>query len=220
LHEIQHSILHIDKGILYTTKELFKRPGHTIKEYIDGKRVQHFKPLAYILILSTLYTLLTNTIHETSFVEDFFRGMMASGEVEKESKLFVETLQWMNNHYAYTTMIFIPITSLASYLAFMKTKYNYFQHLILNSFIAGQKTVVFLVILPISYFFMDTKESGLDDIFTMILVTALTFWTYYQFFNTTTPTKRILSTILAYVLMAVLFLVTVTLILIISKILN
>ncbi len=48
LHEIQHSIFHIDKGILYTTKELFIRPGLTIREYLHGKRVKHFKPFAYI----------------------------------------------------------------------------------------------------------------------------------------------------------------------------
>lgn len=35
LHEIQHGIFHIDKGILYTSKELFRRPGHTIREYLD-----------------------------------------------------------------------------------------------------------------------------------------------------------------------------------------
>jgi len=47
LHEVQHSLLHIDKGILYTTKELLLRPGKTISDYLNGKRVKHFKPFAF-----------------------------------------------------------------------------------------------------------------------------------------------------------------------------
>ncbi|MBC8155688.1 MAG: DUF3667 domain-containing protein [Bacteroidetes bacterium] len=45
-HDIQHGLLHIDKGILYTTKELFTRPGHSIREFLLGKRVKHFKPIS------------------------------------------------------------------------------------------------------------------------------------------------------------------------------
>ncbi len=35
-HEIQHGLLHVDSGIVYTTKELFTRPGHAIREFIEA----------------------------------------------------------------------------------------------------------------------------------------------------------------------------------------
>ena len=73
VHEIQHSVFHIDKGILYTTQQLFIRPGHTIREYIEGKRVKHFKPVAYILILSAIYTLIANVTHKTAYLENFLK---------------------------------------------------------------------------------------------------------------------------------------------------
>src|SRR5208283_4811746 len=57
-HDIQHGLLHIDKGILYTTKELFTRPGHSIREFIEGKRVRHFKPISLVLVLAGIYGLL------------------------------------------------------------------------------------------------------------------------------------------------------------------
>jgi Protein of unknown function (DUF3667) len=93
-HELQHSIFHIDKGILYTTKQLFVRPGHTIREYIFGKRVKHFKPVAYIIILSTIYTLLTSVTHKTSFLESAFEGIIDSGTDNSKNRynLFVEVL--------------------------------------------------------------------------------------------------------------------------------
>jgi hypothetical protein len=124
----------------------------------------------------------------------------------------------MINHYAYTTLIFIPITSLASYLAFFRSKNNYFKHLILNSFIAGQKTVVLLVMLPIVYFFDSQKINTANDIFTLSLGILLTFWTYYQFFASTTPLKKIFLTMLTYVLSAIFSMILIILIFVISMI--
>lgn len=44
IEELQFSFLHINKGIVYTVKELLLRPGYTIKSYLSGKRIQYFKP--------------------------------------------------------------------------------------------------------------------------------------------------------------------------------
>lgn len=208
LHEIQHGIFHIDKGIIYTSKELFKRPGYTIKEYLNGKRVKHFKPFAYIFILSTIYVLLTKASHKTSFLNQFLLGMSDASSKKPNSVLgsFGEIAQWMANHYAYTTLIIIPIISLSSYLCFLKTKNNFFQHLILNSFIAGQRTVAFLIILPFAYFITNKAINEAIDIFKVFLGIGLTFWSYYQFFNSVKPIKRILLTMLTYIVMSFLFL--------------
>ena len=121
-HEIQHGIFHIDKGILYTSKELFRRPGHTIREYLNGKRVKHFKPFAYIFILSTIYALLTKISHKANFLDEFLSGMSesASENPKKGLGLFGEVVQWMANHYAYSTLIIIPIISISSFLCFYK----------------------------------------------------------------------------------------------------
>lgn len=45
VEELQYGLLHINKGLLYTTKELLLRPGLTIKNYLAGKRVKYTKPL-------------------------------------------------------------------------------------------------------------------------------------------------------------------------------
>jgi hypothetical protein len=221
LHEIQHSIFHIDKGILFTTKELFQRPGQTIKEYLEGKRVKHFKPFAYIFILSTIYALLTKLSHKSTFLSDALEGFnngLTGGKSESDFGLLGDLLLWMSNHYAYTTLLIIPIISFASYLCFSRTKYNYFQHLILNSFIAGQRTVVFLIILPFTYFITDKDINGTIDTIKAYLGICLTFWVYYQFFNSTKPFKRIFLTILTYFGMVVLIVVLTVIIGLIQKI--
>lgn len=222
LHEIQHGIFHIDKGILYTSKELFRRPGHTIRDYINGKRVNHFKPFAYIFILSTIYALLTKVSQKSNFLNDLFLGMKDSATENSNDDLGLlgDVLFWMANHYAYATLIFIPIISFSSYFCFLKAKRNYFQHLILNSFLAGQRTVVFLILIPFLYFITDKKINYTIDTIKMMIGVCLTFWTYYQFFNTLKPLKRILLTVLSYVVMGILFMIIIFLFGMISEIVS
>jgi ascorbate-specific PTS system EIIC-type component UlaA len=54
LHELSDSIFQINKGILFTIRELFVRPGESIREFIKGKRKYHFKPVAFALVMSTV----------------------------------------------------------------------------------------------------------------------------------------------------------------------
>ena len=37
-HELEHSVLHMDRGIFYTLKNLMIRPGHMIRDYLAGRR--------------------------------------------------------------------------------------------------------------------------------------------------------------------------------------
>ncbi|PSD44274.1 hypothetical protein C7E23_04010 [Elizabethkingia anophelis] len=53
-HDFVHGIFHFDKGFFFTIKELFTRPGHSIREYVQGKRVKHFNYFATVLLLLTI----------------------------------------------------------------------------------------------------------------------------------------------------------------------
>lgn len=199
-HEIQHGLFHIDKGIIYTTKELFTRPGHSIKEYIAGKRVKHFKPVGYLIILSTIYVLLAHLLKiEVASGEAHITlngvGNVKSSEV---SDIITHTIAWIKDHYAYSTLILLPVISFSTYLAFRKSKYNYLKHLILNCFIAGQRTIVFILALPILAIVKDKEIiSTIENIETLIWVALMT-WTYIQFFDNNSIFKNITLTLLSY----------------------
>ena len=44
----------LNKGLLFTLKVLFTRPGHGIREFIQGKRVRYFNAFSLLLLLITL----------------------------------------------------------------------------------------------------------------------------------------------------------------------
>src|SRR5687768_14676548 len=62
-HDFIHGVWHVDKGILFTIKELFTRPGHSVREFIQGKRVNYFSFVTLILLILTISSLLTPYIH-------------------------------------------------------------------------------------------------------------------------------------------------------------
>ena len=56
--DLEHGLLHYDKGLLYSLKKLFLKPGSAIQEYIQGKRVHHFRPISMVIVLATVYALI------------------------------------------------------------------------------------------------------------------------------------------------------------------
>lgn len=58
-HELEHSVLHMDRGILYSIRELMLRPGRLMRDYIDGRRGNHVKPLLLIMVTAAAVVLLS-----------------------------------------------------------------------------------------------------------------------------------------------------------------
>ena len=52
------SVLNFDKGIFYTIKEIFLRPGKTIQEFLLYDRKRLVKPILFIIIMSLVYTII------------------------------------------------------------------------------------------------------------------------------------------------------------------
>ncbi len=131
IKEILHSIFELDKGFFYTVKELFRRPGHSIRDYLQGKRKNHYKPILFVIITATIYLLSTLITGEKTFLGDFLYGAI-SGFNDKEFKPVSNALTWGANNYTYITLILMPFFSFASFVSFRKAGYNYFEHLIIN----------------------------------------------------------------------------------------
>ena len=82
ISEIPNSIFQINRGFLFTLKELFTKPGHSIREFLEGKRKNHFKPIAFIIFTSTLYVLAHYFIGNQTFIDDAISGYKASSKAE------------------------------------------------------------------------------------------------------------------------------------------
>lgn len=184
LHDIQHGILHFDKGIFYTIKQLFIRPGHTIRDFIDGKRVRHFKPLTMILVLASINSFL-------------FSFMAESNNVRYANEANNMVLLWIREHYSASQLLILPLFSLASFLAFKKTGYNYFQHIVLNAYVIAQGLIINLVLFPVVYFYQNSEQADSLTMIKLLGFLTMVVWTYVQFFRGYSATYKFTRTLLS-----------------------
>jgi len=135
LHEIWH-VLHFEKGILYTIKELLVRPGKNVKGFIEENRSRLVKPIIFIIVTSLIYTLINSAFHiENQYID--YHGT----EPGTTSSIF----EWVQHHYGYANIIMGLGISFWARLFFRKSDYNFFEILILLCFVMGIGMLIFAV---------------------------------------------------------------------------
>jgi len=200
LTEISDSVFQLNRGLFYTIKELFTRPEHTIREFIQGKRKEYFKPIAFVLTLSTVYFLVSQISDHPTIIDDFLSGYSDGGDERGLSTNSPPILNWLSDNYAYTTLLLLPIFSFASYLSFHGLGQNYLEHIVINSYITGQQAIFY------SFFMIIGMLIGNEDLTVLAAVlvsTLFSFWAFSQFYVNTKRIKIIFRLLLAYILYVV-----------------
>ena len=96
IHEIEH-VLHFERGILYTIKELFINPGRSMRTYIYENRSRLVKPIIFIIVTSIIYTVISHYFHiEEEYVQ--VKGL-------PKDFASVKILMWMRENYGYMNIL-------------------------------------------------------------------------------------------------------------------
>ena len=133
IHEIEH-VLHFERGILYTIRELIIRPGQNVRAYLTENRNRLVKPIIFIIVTSLIYSLIVHFFHiEDKYIKYDEANPSAAG-------IF---LQWMQKHYGYANIMMGVLIAFWTKLFFKKYKYNFFEILILLCFIMGIGMLIF-----------------------------------------------------------------------------
>lgn len=132
-HEIEH-VLHFDRGILFTVRELFINPGQSIRNYISENRSRLVKPVIFIILTSLIYTLISHFFHvEDEYVK--YEGL--------EATAFVKILGWMQRNYGYMNIMTGMFIAVWLKVFFKKYEYNFFELLIMLCFVLGISMLIF-----------------------------------------------------------------------------
>jgi Protein of unknown function (DUF3667) len=134
-HEIEH-VLHLEKGIFYTVKELLIRPGQTIHNFISSDRSRLVKPVMFLIITSLIYTLVNHFFH---IEEGYFN-------FDQTKTTAINPInEWIQSHYGYANIILGVFLALWLKLFFRKYAYNFFELLILLCFLQGMGMLMFAI---------------------------------------------------------------------------
>ena len=171
LHDLLHAFTHLDKGLFYTAKLMLVEPGHTIRDYLNGKRVRHPNPFLMLLIIGGLCSLTYYNL-ELTLVNSFKITELDGGIHAIDSKFF-----------AVLFISYSLLLSLFDFIFFKYKGYNYTELFTLNVFISVQILLAQLSLVPL---WLIGKNYAFNDY--MRIIVALVFMAYlvfvrYQFFE-------------------------------------
>ena len=89
------SVLNFDKGIFYTIKELFIRPGRTVQEFLVYDRKRLVKPILFVLF-SSLFFIINQQIFE------FHTGTVPDN---RYSKGIQKAFEWVGKNFGISNIL-------------------------------------------------------------------------------------------------------------------
>lgn len=155
-HELEHSVLHMDRGILYSLKELMLRPGRLIRGYLEGQRANQVKPLMLIMIMAAVVVVLTRYVVGGGVmdlnVDVGHAGANAPIDPAVMDNLLKSVADWMNGHFALITLLLLPFEAMALKLAFRRFRdLNYPEWLVITAFLTVQMFVIWVLLMPLHH---------------------------------------------------------------------
>ncbi len=181
LKDAVFSVVQVDRGFFFTVKELCRRPGKAISDYLGGQRVVYYAPHKYLFFIGAITSFLTSRYH--SFSEEYMSVGSSAGSTYA---LLTNFFLYADTYVTLTNVIAIPVFALFSYLLFRRSGYNYAEHLVLNTYITSQQLLLFIAWLPF------TRLVPLPVHWSLGLYISITLgynlWVYVQFCRVRTLT--------------------------------
>lgn len=174
------------------------RPGHSVREYVQGKRVNHFHPVNYLLLIGGVATWIY--IH---YWDDLFNmNVMMQNMNTKEQKAIMpfvkKALHFAFENYTYQLMISILLYGFFSVKILGKERYNLVEGIVLHLFVISHSELIKLFLFP---FLIFTKQSiigfYIQSLMSSLISIVYMIWAYKQFFEEKSTWSAIGKTLLS-----------------------
>lgn len=169
--EFKKTFIRFDAGFLYTTKYLFKNPGKAINGFIEGKRIHHIRPFTYLIVITGIYILLYNFLHLHLF------------QIESSGKESDNIGNIIIKYFTEIQFLFMLIATVFSALFFGLKKYNFFEYIIIHTYLTSQRILISSVSLPLLYFIKSANDIRIANNFLYLLGVLLMTWTFLYLFK-------------------------------------
>ena len=199
LTEALPDIYNLDNRFMRTCIDLFRRPGHMIKDYIEGNRAPYYKPVSLLFVVATIYLIVAHLLQiETGHDIDISKWF--SGEVNGERITFIEEDSMLfkvlgimvdiYNNQAWSILLSITILVIPIKLSFRATEYgktlNVAEYFFIMLYLSCQTLILKVILSPISALFgsqdaTDFNISVISD--SGIIIWVLHLWALMQLFN-------------------------------------
>lgn len=133
-------IIDVDKGFFYTVWELFLRPGKTICDYFQGKRIFHFNPLMFLILLGGIASVLFHLLNINLIIEKVNFDSM-----DKTTPILA------HKYFLVVGIIMLLYLTLTDFILYRHKKYTIPELFVSNTYQIGEILIFLIVLLPFLY---------------------------------------------------------------------
>lgn len=188
IDELQYTLLHTNKGLFYSIKKILQNPGKTAREFIEGNRVNHYKPVLLVFLLSGISAFISyKVLGFAEVMKTYYRQQNLNEQVSNE------ILAFLSSYNAILMLLMVPLFAITTYISFRKWGQNYYEHIVMNCYIVSFYTLVtMLVTYPFYYFVKDNPDSFyLISQISVLFFPLILFW-FFKGFYSNYPNKSII----------------------------
>ena len=203
LHDIPHAIFHVDSGFFYNVKQLFKRPGFAIRDYLEGRRKRFFHPITYLAIL-LVFNLFAVKVTNLHYYDEQELLSMSPKEVQF-IKEYDASQWWFLEHTYLYMLIAIPLCTVFCYFFFrlFKQKFNLAENAIILMFIIAQGVLIQSVLYLVTGWVRNGVFIRSMEMVNLVLMVSYAAFASYQFIN---PARKKVKTAIASVISGIIIL--------------
>ena len=208
--EVQYSTVHMNKGFFYSLKNTLKNPGKTARTFIDGNRVNHYKPIALAFILSGISAFIAYKLVGLGEMQSKVSAMQTHDATQL--KLMKSINDFLQTYVSLITLAMLPFFALLSRWSFKSFKNNFYEHVVMNSYILSYSTLIsILVFYPLLYIFKDNEAVSMPIALLPTFAFFIILPYFYKNFYPEYSLKKILSRVLLFfvLLFASFFIITI-----------
>lgn len=202
--EIQYTVLHMNKGFLYSIKKTLKAPGKTAREFVEGNRVNHYKPILLVFVVSGISAFLANTlVHPGEVMQQYYQMHPTKYPFD------INALNtFIYKYQAILMLVSIPFMAFFTWLAFRKWGYNYYENIVITAYsMVCLQVISILTVVPLQLLLKNNPDLFMiiPTILTMLLTFIVIPWFYIDLYNNKSAGEVIMRLFLLAVLLFVVY---------------
>ncbi len=124
-HDFLHALTHVDRTLLPLLWPVLVRPGRVARDFIEGRRKRYFGPLAWLVVLSGLFS-----------AEVAVTGLYAFTPSYRPA--FLDPL---GHHINLVFVMQVPVLAFYCRVAFWQGRFNSAEYLVLASYTTGVRVL-------------------------------------------------------------------------------
>ncbi|MDI9882773.1 DUF3667 domain-containing protein [Flectobacillus longus] len=195
VEEVQDIFVDVNKGFFYSVFKTLRNPGKTAREYMDGNRVDHYKPIALTFVLAGISIFVSTSVLKFDEIMKNF-----SEQQHINSKLMSDIFTIISSYYAILMVLLLPVFAFITRIPFKKEGHNYYEHIVMNSYVVSYYTLISIIVMyPIIFIFKQNPEKMMLISQSSFLILPFILVWFFKGFYDHIPLKKIIIKILGVV---------------------